>query len=200
MSVGDIMTLRTKVAYGNILAISNLCFVSTSEDPTWDERVGDVFVEDIAPFYMAMCSPDASFIQYDIHTIVGLHPDHDHIDVDPPVAGGLGGAAAPGQVAAKITWYPEGMHRSQRGRTYIGGVANDQIADHRRLSDDVITLLNAFAAEMLATWGIDGTESTARFSILSTVLDGAPRAVPVGLPVIEWNPVSVIGTQRRRLL
>lgn len=200
MAVGDITTIRIQTDFGNIGAISNFCYLSLTDDPTWDGRIVDVWIDNVLPFYVAMLSPDASVPQFEIHPII---PESDLVifrDVIPPQVGGFGNEPAPGQVAAKVTWYPDGSHRSQRGRTFIGGLANDSIFNSRRLTDGFTTLCAAWADTMMATWGPDGTEATARFSILSRFIDGARRSVPVALPVVAWAIPNIIGTQRRRLL
>lgn len=200
VATGDITTIRLETAFGQIDAVSNFCYLSLTDDPTWDGRIVDVWIDNVLPFYVAMLSPDCTVSQMEIHPI---KPASDLVvfrDVVPPQVGGFGNEAAPGQVAAKVTWYPAGSHRSQRGRTFIGGLANDSIFGSRRLTDGFVDLASAWAGQMMAFWGPDGTEATARFSILSRFIDGAARAEPVALPVMEWAVPNVIGSQRRRLL
>ena len=200
MAEGDITTIRIETDFGNIGAISNFCYLSLTDDPTWDGRIVDVWIDTVLPFYVAMLSPDCSVPQFEIHPI---KPASDLVifrDVIPPQVGGWGNEAAPGQVAAKVTWYVDGSHRSQRGRTFIGGLSNDSIFNQRRLTDDFTALCSAWAEMMMATWGPDGTESTARFCVLSRFLNGALRSEPVALPVVAWAIPNIIGTQRRRLL
>ena len=200
MAVGDIIQLRTEVGYGQCRSINGLTFLSTSTDPTWDGRVADVWNDFMADFFAAFISPDATHDLFKIHHIIPATTTVEFHTVTPPRVGGLGTGLTAGQVAPKVTWYPDGSHRSQRGRTFIGGLAASEVVEARRVSEDAQTLMNAWAAEMMATWGEDGTESTARFAILSRQLDGAPRSPFVALPVIEYNVPSVLGTQRRRLL
>lgn len=199
MAEGDIVVIRMETAFGQCLALSNFCYVATTSDPTWDERIVDVWIDSVLPFYVAMLSPDASVSQFEVHAINYDLTGEFFRDVDPPQVGGYGGVAAAGQVAAKVTWYPEGSHRSQRGRTFIGGLAYDSIESARRITGGFYDLCAAWAATMMATWGPDGSEGTARFAILSRQIDGAPRAEPVALPVMEWAIPSVLGTQRNRL-
>lgn len=197
---GDITVIRMETSFGQIDAISNFCYLALTDDPTWDGRIVDVWIASVLPYYVAMLSPGAEVAQFEIHPI---KPASDIVvfrDVDPPQVGGFGGDPAPGQVAAKVTWYPDGSHRSQRGRTFIGGLAGDSIRESRRITDDFDTLARAWASQMMYQWGPDGVEGTARFSILSRFIDGAPRSEPVALPVMEWNVPNIIGTQRRRLL
>lgn len=200
MTVGDITTIRLDTEYGNIGAISNFCYLSLTSDPTWEGRIVDVWIADVLPYFVAMLSPDCSVSQIEIHPIIPSTGPTVFRDVVPAQVGGFGNEAAPGQVAAKVTWYPDGSHRSQRGRTFIGGLSNDSIFLQRRLTGDFITLCSAWATAMMAFWGPDGTEATARFSILSRFIDGAARSAPVALPVVEWAIPEIIGTQRRRLL
>jgi len=200
VATGDLMALRTGVHFGGIRAINNFGFVSLTDDDTWMGRVADVWIESVAPFFVAPLSSDCEHDQLEIHSV---YPDDFTVvfrDDLGSVPGGLTGAPVPGQVAAKITWYVDGSHRSQRGRSYIWGVPNDNIVGARRLDGDLDTLLRAFADTMLATWGPGGTESTAQFVILSRQLDNAPRAHPVGNPVIEYNVPNILGSQRGRLL
>jgi len=200
LAIGDIVQLRTEVAFGQILSLSAFHFVALTNTATWADRIADKWVDDVATFFTAMLSPDCSHGQVELHDVIGNEHHRTFIDIIPPVMGGLGGAAAPGQVAAKVTWYPGGSHRSQRGRTFLGGVAADQIENARRINGDVDTLIRAWADTMLSLWGPSGTESGAQLVILSRQIDGAPRSPVVGLPVLEYNVPSIIGTQRRRLL
>lgn len=200
MAVGDIVQLRTEVAFGNIRCISNFTFQALTSTPTWADRIADKWIDDVADFYVAFLSPDAVHDELELHDIIGSDPHRFFIDIIPPKVGGLGGIASAGQVCAKVTWYPEGSHRSQRGRTYLGGVAADQIPGQRFISDDVRTLINAWAGTVMALWGPDGTESGARFCILSRQLNGAPRVPVVANPVMEFGVPSIVGTQRHRLL
>lgn len=198
--IGDIVAIRMETAFGAIDSVNNFCYLSVTDDPTWDERIVDVWIDSVLPFYVAMLSPDASVFQFEVHAINYTLTGPFFRDVVPAQVGGFGGTAAPGQVAAKVTWYPDGSHRSQRGRTFIGGIGIESIFGARRLTDDFTTLCRAWAETMMATWGPDGTEGTARFSILSRQIDGAPRAEPVALPVVAYSLPNIIGTQRRRLL
>lgn len=200
MAVGDIVQLRTEVSFGQILSLNSFHFQAQVSTPTWADRIADKWIDDVAPFFAAPLSPDCSHNQLELHDVIGSEHHRNFIDIIPPALGGLGGAAAPGQVAAKVTWYPEGSHRSQRGRTFLGGVAADQIEGARRINSAVDTLLRAWADTVLSLWGPDGTEAGARLVILSRTLDGVERVPVVGLPVIEYNVPSIIGTQRRRLL
>jgi len=200
LATGDITTIRMETSFGQIDAISNFCYQALTDDPTWEGRIVDVWIDTVLPFYVAMLSPDASVAQFEIHPVL---PDTGIVvfrDVTPPQVGGFGNEAAPGQVAAKVTWYPDGSHRSQRGRTFIGGLANDSIESSRRVTSGFTDLASAWAEQMMTQWGPDGLEATARFSILSRFIDGGLRSVPVALPVMEWAVPSIIGTQRRRLL
>jgi hypothetical protein len=200
VAVGDIIQLRTEVSFGQILSLNSFHFQAQVSTPTWADRIADKWIDDVAAFFAAPLSPDCLHSQLELHDVIGSETHRNFIDIVPPVAGGLGGAAAPGQVAAKVTWYPEGSHRSQRGRTFLGGIASDQIESARRINSSVDTLLRAWADTVLALWGPDGTEAGARLVILSRMLDGVARDPVVGLPVIEYNVPSIIGTQRRRLL
>jgi hypothetical protein len=200
VAVGDIVQLRTEVSFGQILSINSFHFVAKTSTPTWADRIADKWIDDVAPFFTAMLSPDCEHVQLELHDVIGSEHHRNFIDIIPPVAGGLGGAALPGQVAAKVTWYVAGSHRSQRGRTFIGGIAADQIDSSRRINGAVDSFLRAWADTMMSLWGPDGTESGAQFVILSRQLDGAPRVPLVGNPVIEYNVPSILGTQRRRLL
>lgn len=200
MAVGDIVQLRIEVHYGQILALCALHFQALTSTTTWADRIADKWVDDVAPFFVAPLSPGAEHGQVELHDVIGSEPHRTFIDIIPPLAGGLGGDPCPGQVAAKVTWYPEGSHRSQRGRTFIGGIASDQIENSRRINSAVDSFLRAWADTVMGLWGPSGTEAGARFVILSRTLDGSPRVPVVGLPVMEYNVPSIIGTQRRRLL
>lgn len=199
MAVGDITTIRLETDFGFVGAISNFAYVATTSNPTWEGRIVDVWIADVLPFYMAMLSPECVVSQIEIHPILPVGGHTVFRSVVPNQVGSLGTDATAGQVAAKVTWYPDGSHRSQRGRTYIGGIANDQIVGHRITSDDFDTLARAWASTMLAKWGEGGDEATARFGILSRFLDGAERASPVVLPVVRFDLPRILGTQRRRL-
>lgn len=200
MAIGDIVQLRTEVAFGQILSLNQFHFQSLTAVTTWADRIADKWIDDVAPFFTAMLSPDCSHNQLELHDVIGSEHHRTFIDIIPPVMGGLGGAAAPGQVAGKVTWYPSGSHRSQRGRTFIGGIASDQIENARRINSAVDSFMRAWADTMLSLWGPSGTEAGARFVVLSRTLDGVPRSPLVGLPVMEYNVPNIIGTQRRRLL
>lgn len=200
MAIGDIIQLRTEVAFGQIRCISNFTFAALTSTPTWADRVADKWIDDVADFYVAMLSPDCVHDQIELHDIVGSDPHRFFIDIVPPKLGGLGGIACPGQVCAKVTWYPEGSHRSQRGRTYLGGIAADQVEQQRRLKEGPDTLIRAWADTLMGLWGPDGTESGARFCILSRQLNGLPRVPPVANPVMEYSVPNILGTQRHRLL
>jgi hypothetical protein len=200
MAVGDIVELRTEINFGQILSINNFHFRAKTSTPTWADRIADKWIDDVAVFFTAFLSPDCTHTQVELHDVIGSEHHRTFIDIIPPIAGGLGGAACPGQVAAKITWYPDGSHRSQRGRTFLGGVAADQIDSARRINGAVDSFIRAWADTLLGLWGPSGTESGAEFVILSRQLNGAPRSPVVGLPVLEYNVPSILGTQRRRLL
>lgn len=200
MAVGDIVQLRTEINFGQILSINALHFQALTSTPTWADRIADKWVDDVSSFFVAMLSPDCTHPQVELHDVIGSEHHRTFIDLIPAPVGGLGGAACPGQVAAKVTWYPEGSHRSQRGRTFLGGIAADQIEGSRRINSAVDSFIRAWADTVLSLWGPDGTETGARLVILSRTLDGAPRSPVVGLPVMEYNVPSILGTQRRRLL
>ena len=192
---GDITVIRMETQFGQILALSNFCYLALTDNPTWDDRIIDVWIDSVLPYYVAMLSPGAEVTQFEIHPINYEHSGSVFRDVVPPQVGGYGSDPAPGQVAAKVSWYPDGSHRSQRGRTFIGGLAGDSIENSRRITGGFYDLCAAWAEQMMYQWGPDGVEGTARFSILSRFLDGSTRADPVALPVMEWNVPSIIGTQ-----
>lgn len=200
MATGDITSIRLESDFGQIGSVNYFCYLSLTDDPTWEGRIVDQWIDEVLPFFCAMLSPDVVVSQMEIHPIIPVGGSIVFRNVIPNQVGGLGGAAASGQVAAKVTWYPDGSHRSQRGRTFIGGVANDMLDSSRRVGGDLDTTMRAWASKMMELWGPDGTEGTARFSILSRSIDGALRPVPVALPVMAWAVQSILGSQRRRLL
>jgi len=200
VTAGDITSIRVETDFGQIGSVNYFCYLSLTDDPTWDGRIVDQWIDEVLPFWCAMLSPACVVSQLEIHPI---KPASGHIifrNVIPNQVGGLGGDPAPGQVAAKVTWYPEGSHRSQRGRTFIGGMANDKLDSSRRVGGDLDTTMRAWASKMMELWGPDGTEGTARFCILSRHIDGTARSEPVALPVMAWAVQSILGSQRRRLL
>jgi|ERR1700675_815579 len=199
MAAGDIVQLRTEVAFGQILALSSLHFIAKTSTATWADRIADKWIDDVAPFFVAFLSPQASHGQVELHDVIGSEHHRTFIDIIPALTGGLGGDAAPGQVAPKVTWYVDGSHRSQRGRSFLAGIAADQIDGARRINGDVDTLMRAWADTVMGLWGPSGTESGAQLVILSRQLNGAPRVPLVGNPVIEYSVQSVLGTQRRRM-
>ena len=200
MATGDITSIRVESDFGQIGSVNYFCYLSLTDDPTWAGRIVDQWIDEVLPFWCAMLSPDAVVSQLEIHPVLPAGGSIIFRNVVPPQLGGLGTGAAAGQVAAKVSWYPDGSHRSQRGRTFIGGIANDMLDSSRRVGGDLDTAMRAWASKMMELWGPDGTEGTARFSILSRYIDGGTRSLPVALPVMAWAVQSILGSQRRRLL
>lgn len=200
MTAGDITSIRVQTDFGQIGSVNYFCYLSLTSDPTWEGRIVDQWIDEVLPIWCAMLSPACVVSQLEIHPVIPVGGSIVFRNVVPPQSGGLGTTPAAGQVAAKVSWYPEGSHRSQRGRTFIGGIANDMLDSSRRVGGDLDTVMRAWATQMMNLWGPDGTEGTARFSILSRSIDGAPRPTPVALPVMAWAVQSILGSQRRRLL
>jgi hypothetical protein len=114
------------------------------------------------------------------------------------VAGGRSsGDQLPQQSAAVITWRTGLAGRSFRGRTYLPGLGEGDQVDGV-LNGTYETDAAAFAAQMLAVFGVGGSDTNWQFVVISEVSSGSPRVPPIGTPVTAAVVRPFIQTQRRR--
>lgn len=109
------------------------------------------------------------------------------------------GDPLPWQCAGVISWRTALAGKSYRGRTYIPGPSEGDTLGGL-VTAQYIADLNAVVTQMLAVFGPAGSNTDWRFSIISRIANGVPRAAPVGTPVISGVARSVFYTQRRRVL
>lgn len=102
-------------------------------------------------------------------------------------------------MAAVIKWSTGLAGRSYRGRTYnTGFLETEQSAglwDSSPVSEN-----QAFADNMVATFGPAGTDPNWQFVVISRWLNKVERAQPVGTTILAGTARNVVYTQRRRII
>jgi hypothetical protein len=124
-----------------------------------------------------------------------------------PVTGTIAGSASAAQIAGVISWKIARRYRGGHPRTYIPGIAQSSILNHREFTSGWV----ASAGTAANAWrgGINGMTFASmplcafvNFSFYSKTDVPAPphlRAIPVMNPILTHKVGSRLDSQRRRL-
>lgn len=114
--------------------------------------------------------------------------------VSPPIAGTNAGTDLPSNVAAVVSFYTPYSGRSFRGRNYLSGIPEASISANSIGTAYLAAMISDYAALAAAMLTLGY-----RHTIASFYSGGAPRAVGVSTPVIDYGGDNVVDTQRRRI-
>jgi hypothetical protein len=172
--------------FANIFHAIDLGSLSSAEDVA--QAVLDTFCADMMTHVTAQwVVTGADFV--DLSTLSG-----DSGSITPtggPKAGEAGGFGAPPNVAYLIKWNATGGRSQRSGRTYLGGVDEDQV----QTNGDLTSGLQTNIQDDVDAWQVSLTSAGAALVINSKTGEGdyEPRTITGGLAQ------SRVATQRRRL-
>lgn len=116
------------------------------------------------------------------------------------VAGDVGSVdPLPPQCAAVISWRTALAGRSYHGRSYIAGLPETR-QSAGTIDATGLSNLTAFVNQMIAVFGVGGTNTDWQFGVISRIAGGVPRAAPIITDVTAGIPRATVYTQRRRTL
>lgn len=110
-------------------------------------------------------------------------------DVTPPIPGSQGGAPLPGNVTVTQSWRTGLAGRKYRGRAYVPGLTEPQVADDDRVVSATVVQLAAAALQLIldmvaSSWSlaifhkIDNTFTNVTSSIVENLVDSMRRRLP----------------------
>jgi hypothetical protein len=105
--------------------------------------------------------------------------------------------ALPPQAAICVTWRTDLKGKSNRGRTYLGGFAEDSQNAGYWIPEIQTWAFTAFAQPLLDAFGVLGTGNYA-LSVIHTQLGGVRLTPPTATPITSFTVHNEVRTLRRR--
>jgi hypothetical protein len=109
-------------------------------------------------------------------------------------AGGNSGAAAAANAALCISWRSTLTGRSNRGRTYLGGLPNSALANAQNFDSGVASGFVDIAQDLIDALAA----ADKKLAVLSRVLNGVVRVVGVLIEIVSIVVDTKVDSQRRR--
>jgi hypothetical protein len=204
MPTGDIMRASIEGHFDGEPVIIDLGFVSNSGAATFAEDAGALAVELKAA--LGLDAPDGAFLA---PLSGGYTVDSVRIqDLAPGVAAGIvvgvgysGGnvvddALAP-QLALCVTWRTDLKGKSNRGRSYLTGFAEDSQNAGYWIGEIQTWAGTNFASALLNAFGPFGPGNY-QLSVVHTVLGGARLIPPTATPITSYSLHNEVRSLRRR--
>jgi len=142
-----------------------------------------------------MCANEISLVRIKVTDLTtDISPVVEYVS-SPPVTGTWAGGVMPGNVAACATKFTANRGRSYRGRMFIPGLPDSQVAGSYVAAGHV-TLINTKIATLLS-FTIDSVVTP--MVVVSRFSNGSPRSTAVVSVVTSIVANSRVDSQRRRL-
>lgn len=110
------------------------------------------------------------------------------LPVSPPIAGGQTGSPLPGSITSTISWRTGLAGKKYRGRSYMPGYPESQVADDDRLTSALVNLLASAALELL----LDLLAESLGLAVFH-------RSTNTFTPITQYVVENIVDNQRRRL-
>jgi len=176
--------------------VNTLYFIG---DVEWDVLSLLALGEDIAAWWVAKISGQVGgeIVLYGVRctSLVSETAPSVVYDVNPPEPGTHTSAQRlPGNVTMTVTFRTATRGRSSRGRNYVVGLTENQVAGDV-VNGAVVAAYVAGYQDLLT----DVTANGATHVVLSRYTGGGPRPEGIGNPVISYTSDGIVDSQRRRL-
>ena len=199
MAIDDLYVVTTSVRTAESVMSFQFAYLMElgTVGPATLTALATKFVEDKLDLYALACSDQLEVDQCRVDVITNGDDLPGFVNLN-NLEGALTGQMLPNSsaaVASLITTAPNSKHN---GRMYLPGCTEGNQADGI-MTGGQVTLWNTFTTALLLDIVLDSPED-AEFTpvVVSRVLDGVPRATPVGFNLLSSTVGEALRQQRRR--
>lgn len=178
--------------------IENTLYFRYSAEPTIEqlEALGDDLIDWWDLQYRQALSADLSLREVQVTALESSTASSVARTPDIPLVGLDGASGSPGNVALAVSFRTVNRGRSFRGRNFVSGIPNDQIAGNT-IQPAVIEAVQGAYVDLLDR---HNTIGEGQWVVVSRFTDGAPRTEGVATTITSVSIVDpLVDSQRRRL-
>lgn len=200
MALGDLANVRVLTTFSVANMSMNFGIKALTASSSWRADLAVEFQEQVMPTIGLKLCDTYSFDGVVVNDIVPGTGVDEVYDNGNPAFGDVGLSPLPPLCAGLISWRSALTGRSNRGRTYVPGLAQSWTDGLGNSWDGTgFAALQAIANKVMEVYGrTAGTSSLGFLVVISRQENGVPRG-PVGVQIDSYQVDSYVRSQRKRM-